>query len=91
MKGLLRQIASPEDFIKTKARIDSFPAGAGTVLFYEDQGVIAKLKEKYAIAAAEWNLPASWKLRAQMPFGSNKAETAANPVIDDEIRFRRFG
>lgn len=134
VKEILRDMVSPEGFVSTEARVDGFAAGVGTILFYEDQDVIAGLKEQYsayandfpvwseqasgmaqlavwtaladaeigaslqhynplvdAKVAAEWNLPASWKLRAQMPFGSNEAKLSAKPVIDDEIRFRRFG
>lgn len=42
-------------------------------------------------AAKEWNVPASWKLRAQMPFGSNEAPFGEKIFIDDAERFRVFG
>ncbi len=44
-----------------------------------------------AAAAAEWKLPASWKLRAQMPFGSHEAPIPDKTYIDDATRFRVFG
>ncbi|MCD9026662.1 nitroreductase family protein [Luteimonas sp. BDR2-5] len=44
-----------------------------------------------AAAAAEWKLPASWKLRAQMPFGSHEAPIGEKTYIDDATRFRVFG
>ena len=36
----------------------------------------------------EWGIPESWKLRAQMPFGSNEAPFAEKTFIDDAERFR---
>ena len=41
-----------------------------------------------ADVAKAWNIPASWKLTAQMPFGSNEAAFAEKTFIDDEVRFR---
>jgi len=39
---------------------------------------------------AEWNLPASWKLRAQMPFGSIVGPAGEKEYMDDNERFRVF-
>ena len=41
--------------------------------------------------AATWQVPTTWKIRAQMPFGSNEAPTAAKTFIDDSVRFKVFG
>ncbi|MCQ4323977.1 nitroreductase family protein [Stutzerimonas stutzeri] len=133
VKEELRKIVPGDAFATTEAKIDSFAAGAGTVLFYEDQDVIAGLQKQFATyadnfpvwseqasgiaqfsvwtalanagigaslqhynplpdaaVAAEWNLPASWKLRAQMPFGANKGGFGEKAFIDDEQRFRVF-
>ena len=38
---------------------------------------------------AQWNIPASWKLRAQMPFGSNEAGFGEKAFMDDAERFPR--
>lgn len=38
-----------------------------------------------------WNVPVSWKLRAQMPFGSNEAGFGEKTFIDDATRFKTFG
>ena len=118
---------------KTAAKMDSFAAGVGTVLFFEDQDVIKNLQEKFALYAehfpvwsehstaiaqfavwsalhtdgigaslqhynpvvdtevhAEWNVPANWKLRAQIVFGSIEGEPAAKSYIDDAERFKVF-
>jgi len=130
----LRQIVPADAFAATEQKLNSFAAGAGTVLFYEDQDVVKGLQTQFALyadnfpvwseqasgmaqlavwtalatvgvgaslqhynplpdaaAAAEWNLPASWKLRAQMPFGSNEAPFAEKIFMDDTERFRVFG
>lgn len=133
-KEILRKIVPAEAFGNTEKKIDSFAAGAGTVLFYEDQDVIKGLQEQFALyadnfpvwsehstgiaqfsvwtalanagigaslqhynplvdeaAAKEWDVPSSWKLRAQMPFGSNEAPFGDKAFIDDAQRFRVFG
>lgn len=134
VKEALRKIVPADDFAGTEARINSFAAGAGTVLFFEDQDVVKGLQEKFALyadnfpiwseqssgmaqlavwtalanvgigaslqhynplvdadIAAEWNIPASWKLRAQMPFGSNEQPFGEKAFMDDADRFKVFG
>lgn len=133
VKAELRRIVPAEAFAPTEAKINSFAAGAGTVLFYEDQDTVRGLQEKFAAyaenfpiwseqasgmaqlavwtaladadigaslqhynplpddaAAKEWNLPASWKLRAQMPFGSHEQEIGDKTFMDDAERFQVF-
>jgi len=130
----VRKVAPAEGFEKTESKLNSFAAGVGTVLFFEDQDVVRGLQEKFALyadnfpvwseqsggmaqlsvwtaladidvgaslqhynplidaaVAAEWNIPASWKLRAQMPFGSNEAPFGEKTFISDEERFRVAG
>lgn len=57
-----------------------------------DAGIGASLQHYHPLVDAEvaktWNIPASWKLTAQMPFGSNEAGFAEKTFIDDELRFR---
>lgn len=134
VKSELRTIVPAEAFAATEAKIDSFAAGAGTVLFFEDQDVVKGLQEKFALyadnfpvwseqasgmaqfavwaalanagigaslqhynplidaaVAARWDIPASWKLRAQMPFGSNEKPFGEKSFIDDAERFKVFG
>ncbi|VFR56491.1 Nitroreductase family protein [plant metagenome] len=130
----VRKVAPAEGFEKTEAKLKSFAAGVGTVLFFEDQDVVKKLQEQFALyadnfpvwseqaggmaqlsvwstlavagvgaslqhynplidnaVAREWNIPASWKLRAQMPFGSNEAPLGDKAFMDDAERFRVAG
>lgn len=134
VKDALRPIVPADAFAATAGKLDSFAAGAGTVLFYEDQDVVTGLQQQFplyadnfpiwsehssgiaqfavwtalaeagigaslqhynplpdAAVAEKWNLPASWKLRAQLPFGSHGAGFADKTFIDDAIRFREFG
>ncbi|WP_099221710.1 nitroreductase family protein [Listeria costaricensis] len=39
---------------------------------------------------AEWDIPASWNLRAQLPFGNPTTEPGDKEFIADEDRFRVF-
>jgi len=129
----LRPLVPAEAFGSTDAKMNGFAAGAGTVLFFEDQAVIEELRKKFplyadafpmfsehsagiaqfavwtaladigigaslqhynplidAAVAEQWNLPASWKLRAQMPFGANLQPFPEKTFIADEVRFRTF-
>ena len=122
-----------DNFEPTKAKMDSFAAGVGTVLFYEDQDVVKGLQEAYPMYAAAFpgfsehstgmaqisvwnvlaeaglgaslqhyspvadealakafNIPASWSLKAQMPFGSNEAAFGEKAIVADEGRFLTF-
>lgn len=40
--------------------------------------------------AQTWDIPASWKLRAQMPFGSNEQPFGEKAFMDDGDRFKVF-
>lgn len=133
VKEALRKIVPADAFPASEQRIDGFAAGAGTVLFFEDQEVIANLQEQFSLYAdnfpvwsehstgiaqfavwttlanagigaslqhynplidadvqKEWGVPASWKLRAQMPFGSNEAPIGDKTFMDDDKRFKVF-
>jgi hypothetical protein len=133
-KETLRKSTDPEAFPRTEARLNGFAAGAGTVLFYEDQETIRRMQAKYArIAdrfaefsehssgmaqfavwsalanagigaslqhynplidaqvAATWEIDPDWRLRSQMPFGSNEAPFSGKTFIDDALRFKVYG
>jgi len=130
-KEILRPMVPADAWAQTDAKMDSFAAGAGTVLFFEDQDVIKSMQEQYPLysdyfpifsehsagmaqfavwtalaeagvgaslqhymplideaVAREWHVPASWKLRAQMPFGANAQVIPEKTFIDDAVRFR---
>lgn len=133
-KETLRKIVPAEAFGATEGKLNSFAAGVGTILFFEDQNVVKGLQEKFAAyadnfpvwseqasgiaqfavwtaladanigaslqhynplidneVAATWNIPASWKLRAQMPFGANEQPFGEKAFMDDNERFKVFG
>lgn len=60
-----------------------------------DAGLGASLQHYSPIAdepaAKAFNVPASWKLRAQMPFGSHEGDLAAKTFIEDDKRFLTYG
>ncbi len=132
-KDVLRAIVPADAFPATDKKLSGFQAAYGTVLFFEDEKVIAGLQEKFAAYAdnfpiwsehstgmaqlavwtalaeqgigaslqhynplidervkAEWDIPASWKLRAQMPFGSIVSPAGDKEYMDDNERFRVF-
>ena len=129
----LRKIVPAEAFEGTSAKLNSFIAGAGTVLFYEDVDVIKGLQEQFPLyadnfpvwsehstgiaqfatwtalaeagigaslqhynpivdeeVAATFDVPADWKLRAQLVFGSIEAPAGEKTFIDDATRFKTF-
>ena len=134
VKDTLKSYAKDEaSAAKTSAKMDSFAAGLGTVLFFEDMDVIQGLQDKYASYAenfpiwaehstaiaqfavwtalhteglganlqhynpivdeqvhAEWAVPATWKLRAQLVFGSREGEAYPKDYMDDAARFKVF-
>lgn len=74
-------------------KIQSFAAGAGTVLFYEDQSVIKSLQEQFELYAD--NFPiwsehstaiaqfAVWNVLAEQNIGASLQHY--NPIIDEKI------
>jgi hypothetical protein len=129
----LRKIVPAEAFEGTAGKINSFIAGAGSVLFYEDLSVVKGLQEQFPLYAdnfpvwaehstaiaqfAAWTalseagigaslqhynpivddevaetfeIPADWKLRAQLVFGSIEAPAGEKAFIDDAARFKTF-
>lgn len=111
-KEALRKIVAEDKFAPTEEKINSFNAGYGTVLFFEDHDIVKHLQKEFPTykdnfpiwskessgmhqftiwtslklegygaslqhyneliedqVKKEWNIPDSWKMRAQMPFG----------------------
>lgn len=133
IREALRAIVPADRFAGTDAKISSFAAGHGTILFFEDQDVIADLQKQYAsykdnfpvwsnhsagmlqfvvwtgleseglgaslqhynplidAAVAEiFEVPASWKLVAQMPFGKPTAQPEPKTFLPIEDRVKIF-
>ena len=133
VRETLRKIVPDAAFEGTNAKINSFAAGYGTVLFYEDQDVVKSLQEQFALYAdnfpvwsehssaiaqfAVWtalseqnvgaslqhynpivdaeiaeifDIPANWKLRAQLVFGSIEAPAGEKTFMAEADRFKTF-
>ncbi|WP_261540205.1 nitroreductase family protein [Burkholderia multivorans] len=129
----LKKIVPADMFAATEKKLASFKAGAGSILFFEEQEAIAELQKTFPLYAenflvwseqasgmaqfavwtalagygvgaslqhynpvvdeqtrATWDLPSSWKLRAQMPFGSIVSPAAEKPFARKDGRFRVF-
>ncbi|WP_336786366.1 nitroreductase family protein [Paenibacillus sp. MMO-177] len=131
VKETLRKIVPADQFASTEQRVDSFKAGYGSVLFFEDATVIEGLQKQFPSYADNfpkwsqqssgivqyvvwtlleeeglgaslqhynplideevkqtWNIPASWQLIAQMPFGAPTAEPGEKQFqpIDERVK-----
>jgi len=82
-----------EKFKPTQEKIEGFKAGAGTILFYEDQSVVKDLQENFALYAdkfPDWSHHTSgmhqyviWTKLAGLGIGANLQHY--NPVIDEQV------
>lgn len=89
----LRNHVKPEEFEETKQRNDAFAAGYGTVLFYEDQGVVEDLKNafpNYSDKFPQWSEHTSamhqlavWTMLEEAGFGASLQHY--NPLIDEKV------
>lgn len=133
-EGILKEVVGDEEAFKSTAeKMDSFRAGYGTVLFFEDNDVIAGLQKNYPLYAdnfpvwsnqsngmlqfvvwtsldaeglgaslqhynplidekvkSEWNIPESWRLIAQMPFGKPAADPGDKDFAPLEDRVKVY-
>lgn len=90
---VLKSIVPAEAVSGTEQKIQSFAAGAGTVLFYEDQNVVKGLQEQFAAYAD--NFPiwsehstaiaqfAVWNILTEQGIGASLQHY--NPIIDEKI------
>ncbi|ESK40379.1 hypothetical protein P256_00831 [Acinetobacter nectaris CIP 110549] len=133
VRETLRKIVPEAAFEGTNKKINSFAAGKGTVLFYEDQDIVKGLQEQFAAyadnfpiwsehssaiaqfavwtalseenigaslqhynpiadeeAAKVFEVPSTWKLRAQLVFGSIEAPAGEKEFMEDSARFKTF-
>lgn len=133
VREALRKVVPAEAFANTDAKINSFEAGFGTALFYEDQDTVKALQEQFALyadnfpvwsehstgiaqfavwtalaeqnigaslrhynpiiddeVAAAFDIPANWKLRAQLVFGSIEAPAGEKTFMENSERFKSF-
>lgn len=86
-------VGDDEKFVSTKAKIDGFTAGAGTILFFEDQNVVKQMQENAPLYADKFPIWASqanamhqyviWTALASLDIGANLQHY--NPVIDEAV------
>lgn len=90
----LRDIVNnDEQFASTKQKMDSFKAGAGTILFFEDYKVVKSFQEKtplyadkfpvYAQHTSAMHQYAVWTALASIGIGASLQHY--NPVIDEKV------
>lgn len=130
----LRKIVPPDAFAQTEAKLASFAAGLGTILFFDEQKTVEDLQNRFALyrdnfpvwslqsngmlefavwtlledaglgaslqhynplvdeeVRKTWNLPSSWKLLAEMPFGSVEAPAGEKEFLPIGERVNVFG
>ncbi len=96
IRGLQQKNPAIADLFTTFAEHSSGMAQYAVWTALANAGIGASLQHYYQPlvdeqVAATWQVPASWKIRAQMPFGSNEAPPAAKTFIEDAVRFKVFG
>ncbi len=94
----LRKTVPPEKFPRTQAKLDGFAAGHGSLLFFDDSVVTARLKAEnplYSKSFDAWALQqngmlqvCAWGLLAEQGLGASLQHY--NPLIDDAVK-ERFG
>lgn len=93
-KAQLKKVTPAEQFPNTEAKIDSFKAGYGTVLFYEDQNIVKGLQKDFALYKENfpnWSEQASGMLQyviwtALEAEGLGATLQHYNPLIDEDIQ-----
>jgi len=130
---LKQEVPNEEAFVKTTAKINSFKAAFGTVLFFTETKTVKEFEDNFPLYAAnfqDWseqsqgnaqfsvwtslaenglganlqhynpliddevraafNVPASWRLRAQLDFGSIESPADPKDYMNDDDRFMVF-
>ncbi|KAB7665119.1 nitroreductase family protein [Bacillus sp. B1-b2] len=90
----LRKIVPEENFASTEEKLNSFKAGYGTVLFFEDQEVIEGLQKNFALYAENFPVWANqtnamhqlviWTALEEVGFGASLQHY--NPIIDESVQ-----
>ncbi|EPL6455444.1 nitroreductase family protein [Providencia rettgeri] len=93
-KEALRKIVPEQAFAATEQKIDSFAAGAGSILFFEDQDIVKGLQEQFPLYADNfpiWSEQASgiaqfavWTALSQENIGASLQHY--NPLVDNDIQ-----
>lgn len=93
VKETLRKVVPADAFDKTAEKVDSFKAGYGTVLFYEDKAIIRGLENQFELYKDNF-VPWAYQGNAMLQFiiwtaldseGLGASLQHYNPLIDDEV------
>lgn len=133
LKEIMRSTVPSDSLKRTEEKIDSFMAGHGTILYYEDQKTVAELQKQFPLYADKFpiwsqqasgmlqyilwtalsahglganlqhynpiidsklseyfDIPADWKLNAQMPFGKLISPAGEKQFMDVDQRIKVF-
>jgi predicted oxidoreductase (fatty acid repression mutant protein) len=94
VKGLQEQFALYADNFPVWSEHSSAIAQFATWTALSEIGIGASLQHYNPIVDAEvaetYDIPANWKLRAQLVFGSIEAPAGDKPFMDDAARFKTF-
>lgn len=93
-KDVLKGMVPADKFAPTEAKINSFAAARGTVLYFEDWDVVAGLQEKFPSYKDNFPLWAYqsngmvefivWTALAELGIGASLQHY--NPIVDDKVR-----
>lgn len=93
-KDVLKGMVPTDKFAPTEAKINSFAAARGTVLYFEDWDVVAGLREKFPSYKDNFPLWAYqsngmvefivWTALAELGIGASLQHY--NPIVDDKVR-----
>jgi len=93
VKETLKKVVPEDAFAKTEEKVDSFKAGYGTVLFYEDKTIIRGLENQFELYKDNF-VPWAYQGNAMLQFiiwtaldseGLGASLQHYNPLIDDEV------
>lgn len=93
VKETLRKVVPADAFEKTEEKVDSFKAGYGTVLFYEDKAIIRGLETQFELYKDNF-VPWAYQGNAMLQFiiwtaldseGLGASLQHYNPLVDDEV------
>lgn len=93
VENTLKPLTPPEAFPNTQAKLASFAAGKGTIMFFEDQDVVKSLQEQFPLYADNfpiWSEHSTgiaqhsvWMALNEHSIGANLQHY--NPIIDAEV------
>ena len=92
--NILQAIVPPETFAATETKLKGFKAGYGTVLFFEDQGPVKAMQDKFPLYQdkfPDWSQHSSGMLQiavwtALELEGMGASLQHYNPLIDEKVR-----